>query len=412
MSRIKFVTSALLEGIRIAFQALVANKTRSALTTLGIIIGVLTVTLMMMIIQGLNRSFTKQISFLGSNTVYVERYPWVWDEDWWKFINRPKITMDEYEFLRERMASTVEAMSATIWTRRPASYRDRHADRITIAGVTRDAAITWSWVPEYGRFLSHTDIRAGRRVCLIGTDVQDQLFGAINPLGRELRIGGHQYKVIGILERKGKSFGQSLDDAVLIPISTHMNQFGRHRSVEIQIRGHDDASQRELIDNINRYFRQARSLKPLEDNDFSINKQDVLQDLYKQITAGVYSAGLVIGGISLLVGGIGIMNIMLVSVAERTWEVGLRKALGARTSHILWQFLVEAVLICTAGGSVGIVLAYIGGEIIKTTDLDAFMPVWLLFGAVGFSMTIGVIFGLFPAIKAARMDPIVALRQE
>jgi len=385
-----------------------ANKTRSILTTLGIVIGVVTVTLMMMIIQGLNKSFTDQISFLGSNTVYVERYPWIWDDDWWKYRNRPRVTMDQYRMLKKR-TKLAEAVSLNVWTGRPVAYRDKALDRVGIMGTNADYVKVGNIVPEFGRFLTDSDNRASRKVCVIGQDVQKELFKTINPVGRNMRIGGKTFRVVGILEKQGSTFGQSRDNIILIPSETLLNNYGRNRSIEIIVKGRSDVTQEDLKDELQGLMRSVRSLKPTEKDNFSINEQGALYSLYKTMTAGVYATGLIIGGISLLVGGIGIMNIMLVSVTERTWEIGMRKAVGARTTHIMWQFLVEAMLICLFGGAIGIGLAMLGGMAINNT-LPAVLPPWLAFSAVLFSATVGLIFGIFPAAKAAKLDPIVALR--
>ncbi len=402
---------AIWEGFVIAFAALKANKTRASLTTLGIVIGVITVTLMMMIIQGLNQSFTDQISFLGAKTVYVQRWPWVWDDDWWKYINRPRVTMEQYETLRERI-TTAEELSAMAWTGRSVTYRDKQLDRVSILGTTKEHSIVGSSLPEYGRYISDSDNRSSRRVAVIGVDVRDALFGPLDPMGRTVRIASKSYTVIGILEEQGSFFGDSRDNTIIIPIETLFNDFGRvGRDVMIAVKGREDISIEDTTDEIRGIMRAARNLKPLEEDNFAINQQDALADLYNTLTGGVYAAGLIIGGISLLVGGIGIMNIMLVSVTERTWEIGMRKAIGARTTHILWQFLVEAMMICTVGGTVGIGLAYLGGLVLQQA-LPAVLPAWLAASAVLFSAAVGLIFGLFPAAKAARMDPIEALRAQ
>lgn len=206
-------------------------------------------------------------------------------------------------------------------------------------------------------------------------------------------------------------FGQSMDNQIIIPYTTFLHTFGQRRDINISVRAKDDVAIEDLIDELTGVMRKSRGLKPLEEDDFAINQQEALMNFYKSMTAGVYGAGLVIGGISLLVGGIGIMNIMLVSVTERTWEVGMRKAVGARTSQILWQFLIEAMMICMLGGAVGLGLAYLGGLALQD-QLPAKLPAWLAFAAVFFSAFVGLVFGLFPAAKAAKMDPIAALRQK
>ncbi|HEB84027.1 MAG TPA: FtsX-like permease family protein [Bacteroidetes bacterium] len=403
-------THSLVEGVQIALSALLSNKTRSLLTTLGIIIGVVTVSLMMMIIQGLNRSFAKQIGFLGSRTVYVERHPWIWDDDWWRYINRPRLTMEHYEAILKH-SRLAEAVAPQLWTRRPMTFRDNSLEGVGVLGTNYEMTIAGNFVPEFGRFLSDTDVRSGRRVCVIGKDIQKELFGTFSPIGRYLRIGAHNYRVVGILEEKGSTFGQSLDNFVMIPITTFIGTYGRHRSVEIAVKAKDGVQLEDLIDELTGIMRRARNLRPKDDNNFSINQQSALESFYKTMTAGIYGAGLVIGGISLLVGGIGIMNIMLVSVTERTWEIGMRKAVGAKTGHIMWQFLVEAMIICMVGGVLGVGLAALASLAIKT-QLPTSLPTWLAFAAVIFSAVVGLIFGLFPAAKAARLDPIVALRQE
>ncbi|MCB2213169.1 ABC transporter permease [bacterium] len=409
--KIRGAGRALWEGLIIANNALMANKTRASLTTLGIVIGVVTVTLMMMIIQGLNKSFQDQISFLGAKTVYVQRWPWVWDDDWWKYINRPRVTMDQYEQLRERIVGA-EEISPMAWTGRSATYRDKTLDRVSILGTQQQHAIVGSTLPEYGRYITDIDDRSARRVAVIGVDVRDRLFGPLDPIGRNIRIASKVYTVVGILEEQGNFFGDSRDNIIIIPIETLFTDFGRvGRDVMIAVKGRDDVAVEDLVDEIRAIMRGTRNLKPLDEDNFAINRQEALSDLYDTLTGGIYAAGLIIGGISLLVGGIGIMNIMLVSVTERTWEIGMRKAIGARTTHILWQFLVEAMMICMLGGTVGILLAFAGGQLLKQA-MPAVLPLWLAGAAVLFSAVVGLLFGMFPAAKAARMDPIQALRAQ
>jgi len=401
---------ALIEGFLIAQRALMANKTRSILTTLGIVIGVVTVTLMLTIIQGLNASFAKQISFLGSNTVYIDQYPWIWDDDWWKYINRPKVTLANYEDVlrKSKLSAAVAPMTGTS---RPVAFRDKSLTGVQVMGATNSFLEVSSTVPEFGRFITDTDDHNARRICVIGQDVRNELFRQLDPIGRDLRIGHNRFRVVGILEKQGSMFGQSRDNLIIIPTNTLLSTFGRNRSIQIAVKAQDGVEIDALVDELTGIMRSSKNLKPQDEDNFSINRQAALQNLYNTMTGGVYAAGLVIGGISLLVGGIGIMNIMLVSVTERTWEIGMRKAIGAKTVHILWQFLVEAVMICMLGGSVGLLIAYLGSLAINNV-LPAVLPLWLAAFAVLFSAAVGVLFGLFPAAKAARLDPITALRAQ
>lgn len=403
-------TQSIFEGIGIAFRALLANKSRALLTTLGIIIGVVTVTLMMMIIQGLNKSFAQQLSILGSGTVYVERYPWIIMDDWWKYRNRPRLTREHFEAI-QKYSRLADAVSAYTYTMRSITFRDKSAEGVGIIGVTPQFTITGGFMPEFGRFISDGDMTASRKVCVIGRDIADKIFAPFNPIGRSLRVGKDNFKVVGILEKKGSTFGQSNDNYVLIPFSTLLQNYGSRRDVTISAKAKDPSQVEQLKDELTFIMRRERHLAPLEENNFTINEQSSLTDFYNRMTSGIYAAGLIIGGISLLVGGIGIMNIMLVSVTERTWEIGMRKAVGARTSYILWQFLVEAMIICMAGGTIGILLASLGGYFINKS-LPATMSPWLAVSAVLFSAVVGLVFGLFPAVRAARLDPISALRQE
>jgi len=407
----KQMFASLREGLNIAFRALLANKTRSLLTTLGIVIGVLTVTVMLMIIQGLNASFTRQLSILGSNTVYIERWPWIiTDGSWWKYINRPEVTRANYEYLREH-SHLATAIAAGSGTRRTIAFRNERLERVQINGATPEYIDASGFDLEVGRFLTPADHRSRRNVCVIGADVQRDLFRSVNPIGRDIRVGNDRYRVVGILTRKGESFGETLDKRVVIPLTTFEKTFGTRRGVQIVAKANEGADMDDLEEEMRYLMRRARDLRPLQEDNFVINRQEMMESFYKRITSGIYAAGLIIGGIALLVGGVGIMNIMLVSVSERTWEIGMRKAVGARTSNILWQFLVEAMLICTAGGVIGLGLAA-GIGVALQSKLPVSLPLWLALSAVGFSATVGLLFGLLPAAKASRLDPIVALRSE
>ena len=399
-----------LEGFTIAYRALRANPVRSILTTVGIIIGVLTVILMITIVQGLNTSFKNQISFLGSGLLFVNKMPWVITDDYFQYRNRPDIEISEYEAIKRysQLASTV-AVSLT--TTKTVRYKERSISGVNLDGVSASFIETMTTYPKYGRFINAIDEHHNRNVVVIGSAVAEELFQKRNPIGQRITISGMKYRVIGVLEEQGNFFGQSLDKWVIIPYGAFIKDFGKHHWVSIIVEARDPEMMEDLEYELTGIMRRARGMKADEKNDFAINKQSMLVNFYKQVTSGVYTVGIVIGGISLLVGGIGIMNIMLVSVTERTREIGIRKAIGAKRINIIWQFLVEAAVICSIGGAVGVLLAFIVGKAIDSF-LPTSMPLWVALFGVGFSACVGIFFGLWPAVKAAKLHPIEALRSE
>ncbi|MCX6640811.1 MAG: ABC transporter permease [bacterium] len=398
------------EAAKIAGRALRSNKIRSFLATLGIVIGVMTVVLMITIIAGLNMSFQRQLAAIGSGTLYVDRYPWIFDDDFFSYRNRPRISMKEYLAI-SRYCTKAKAVTPYSDTMRPVGFKSEVLSGVYIVGTTDAYLETSDVMPEVGRFISATDANANRDVVVIGTTVAEKLFKERNPIGQMVRISGHEFRVIGVLEKQGTMFGQSLDSQAIIPLGSLMKYFGRHRDVTIIVKAADPKQLDELKDELTGVLRRVRKLGPADKDNFAINEQGQLMSMYTQLTSGVYSAGIIIGGISLLVGGIGIMNIMLVSVTERTQEIGIRKALGAKKSQIMRQFLIESALICLIGGTIGVGLAWGGGKIINQW-LPAVMPISVAIASTMFAALVGIFFGIFPAAKAARLDPIVALRKE
>ncbi len=399
-----------IEAAQIAFQSLLANKIRTFLATLGIVIGVMTVVLMVTIVVGLNQSFKKQLAAIGSGTLYIQRFPWIIKDDFFIYRNRPRLTLENYEDVRTQ-SRLAAAVSPEVDTMRPIAYGSATLDNAYIIGTNDTYLQTTDVMPEVGRFISAADYAAHRNVAVIGTEIASKLFGSRNPIGQYIKIGSRDFLVIGVLEKQGSMFGMSLDSQVIIPIGAFMKQFGRRRDLSIVVKAANPDAIEDLKDEITGIMRRSRRIPPDKENNFSINEQEQLMSFYKQITSGVYAAGILIGGISLLVGGIGIMNIMLVSVTERTPEIGIRKALGARKSQILRQFLIESALICTVGGTVGILLALAGAKIINQW-LPTIMPLSIGISGILFAALVGILSGLYPATKAALLDPIVALRKE
>ena len=402
------------EGFKIAFEALRSYKMRSILTTLGIVIGVTTVVTMVALIQGLNKSFENQISAIGSTTLYIQKFPWVMnDQQWFEFRNRPNLDAEHAEQVK-RMSKLAVAVAPTLTTRRQVKYLERDLDNVIVVGTTADYIETSNVYPEQGRFLTATDVNHRRPLCVIGADVATELFPNSNAMGKRITIGGRKFKVIGVAEKKGSMFGQNLDQVAIIPIGNFQTTFGaRWRSVDIEVKVKSPDVIEDAEIELTGIMRRIRGLVANEENNFSINKQSMLMDTYRNLTSVIWAVMIGVGSISLLVGGIGIMNILLVSVTERTREIGIRKALGARRIDIMVQFLIESLLICAMGVLIGIGFAVGIAKIISsTTPLPATITAWVALLGLVFVLSIGLFFGIYPARKAARLNPIDALRYE
>ncbi len=400
------------ENIKIALSALLQNKLRSVLTTLGIIIGVLTVVSVAAIIEGLNRGFASQIANLGSNALYVQKYPWVIQDDFYKYRNRPNITLQNAKYIKEHMQSA-EAIAPSTGTRQDLRYRNQTLNDISVNGITENYDLITGLNVSDGRFITAMEIEKEKPVAVIGYEIKEKLFVNRNPIGERFKIGPATYTVIGVLEKRGSILGQSLDAEVYVPLGTIFKNFGFHRSLSILVKVRDAAMIDQAREELRFLMRTARRLKPTEEDNFSINQQEMLTDLYNKLTKGLYTAAIGIGALSLLVGGIGIMNIMLVSVAERRKEIGIRMAVGAKRRVITFQFLVESVIICGLGGVLAVLLSFLVSIVIKrVTPFPSAVPPWSVVMGLGFAALIGLFFGIYPASRAARLDPIECLRYE
>ena len=401
------------EGIKIALQALRANKLRSILTTLGIVIGITTVISIHSIIQGLNEAFYTSISSLGSDILYIGKFSWMSRTDWLEARNRKDLTLDREAKAIKEQATLVKAVAPTISARRTIKYGSEKLTDVDVTGTNEEYAITSNLNPEYGRMLSKQDVDHRRSVSVIGWEVADKLFKNVNPLGRRISIGSYNFRVIGVLEKRGSILGHSLDTAVIIPVGIFQKLYGSRRWMTIEVKVADPNLIEEAKDEITGILRRVRKVSPRAENDFAINQQDMIADMYRRLTTALYAVAFGVGTIALIVGGIGIMNILLVSVTERTKEIGIRKAVGAKNKDILWQFLIEAVAVSSLGGVIGIILGFVIAKIIaSTTFLSASVsPISVIIGIIFIFLT-GIFFGLFPAYKAAKLDPIQALRYE
>lgn len=401
------------EGILISLRAIRANKMRSILTTLGIIIGIVAVTTMSTAIVGLREAFVSSISSFGNDVLYIDKFEWFGSEDWRFYRNRKDITVEQYEKLREQY-NGFDAMAPNKRTfGRTIKYEDKSVEATLIYGTTEDYISTANAIPADGRFINDIEVRASRRVCVIGQDIADGLFPNESAIGKTIKISNLPFRVVGVLEKQGSGFlgSFSLDGQIIMPLKVFERVFGGRGNLRIDIKVADVDRMDEAKEEITAVFRTIRKVPPGESNDFAINQQDVFTDVYDQTVGIIAAAGIVITALSLFVGAIGIMNIMFVSVTERTKEIGIRKAIGAKRWSILIQFLVEAAIICLIGGIIGLFISYPLSLVIDQF-LPTSMPLDVVFLALFISAMVGIISGILPAYKASKMDPVDALRYE
>jgi putative ABC transport system permease protein len=401
------------EGLGISWSAIRANKMRSALTTLGIVIGVVTVTLMGTAIEGLNKAFMNSVSFLGADTLYVQKHGWFISshEEWIRVSKRPDITLAQVEAL-ERQLTQVRAVAPMVEAQLPIKYQRRQSDSVTIVGTTEKFLLTSSVSVAEGRFLTPGEAQGGRPVCVIGSQVASNLFGTAPALGNKVKIGPATFEVVGVLDKQGEFMGAvSLDNQAIIPLPQFMANFRQWPDFSINIKVNELASLEDAKEEIRIAFRKVRRLAPGEPDDFAINQQDQFVELFHKVAGTIAAVGVFITGLSLFVGGIGIMNIMFVSVAERTREIGVRKAIGARRRTILVQFLMEAATICTMGGLLALGIAW-PCTLVLQKAIPATLSPTVAGLAILVSLLTGLISGFMPAWRAARMNPVDALRNE
>jgi len=401
------------EGLGISWSAIRANKMRSILTTLGIVIGIVTVTLMGTAIEGLNRAFLKSISFMGADVLYVHRFNWLAHshEEWMKMQKRHEITLPQATAL-ERQLTLARAVAPVADTEQRVQYKKRHSDNVTILGTTEQFLATSSISLAEGRFLSPAEVLGGRPVCVIGSAVATNLFQRGSPLGNKIAIGQRAFEVVGVLEKQGSFLdGGSLDNQAIIPLRQFLISSWSFPDFQIQVKVKDLGQLEDAREELRSVMRKIRRLAPADPDDFAINQQDQFVDMFHRIAGTIAAIGLFITGLSLFVGGIGIMNIMFVSVAERTREIGIRKAIGAKRRTILLQFLIEAASICLLGGAIGLGIAW-PLTLLMQKFMPATMSLLIVSIALLVSLVTGVLSGFFPAWRAARMNPVDALRNE
>jgi putative ABC transport system permease protein len=406
------------ESAYMALDTLRANKLRSGLTVLGVTVGVLTVLLMVSIIQGLNRTFAEQIEALGSNTIFVSKFaPSFGKPPTQEEIYRKELTIEDANALRNEIPLLSGVSPIQRKLAETVIYQEKQTDTPILFGVTPYYEFTHSQYIGYGRFLTDIDLQTRNNVCVLGKDVVKALFPEEEPLGKEVKIGGNLFRVVGVMSDLGSFFGQSRDNAVFVPLTTFQKYYPKVEPPEtvfvIIVRPLTRADVKPAISEISNVLRQRRQVKSDQPDNFGISSQDALLDIYNQLTGATALVLTAISFIALMIGGIGVMNIMLVSVTERTKEIGIRKAVGATQFSILSQFLIEAVILTGIGGIIGLIIGEILSLLVnQLSPLPAFIPFWAILVGIGVSMSVGIIFGFYPAFKASRLNPIDALRYE
>ena len=399
------------EGLAISWGAIRANKLRSILTTLGIVIGIVTVTLMGTAIEGLNRAFMKSISFIGGDVLYVDRGPWFIQsyDEWRAAQKRPALSLGDADDLAElTLASAVTSIARTS---EPVKYKKRSSGSVMIVGTTENLMQTMGFTIADGRFLSAAECNFGRPICVIGATVATNLFIHESPLGNKVLIGNVPFQVVGVLEKQGGLGDSGVDSQVIIPLAEYTSHFDNSPDLEIQMKVTNLDQLDEAKEELRLVMRRLRRLAPNEPDNFAINQQDQILTMFHAIAGTIAGIGLFVTGLSLFVGGIGIMNIMFVSVAERTREIGIRKAIGAKRRTILLQFLIEAATICLIGGIIALAIAW-PMTLLMQKIMPAVLSITVVSIALAVALVTGVLAGFFPAWRAARMNPVDALRNE
>lgn len=401
-----------------AFGSIAAHKLRSALTLLGILIGVFSIVAVMTVIRLIQSNAESSMSQLGPNTFSVQKMPGIMlegPEGWRRLMRRKDISLEHGQAVAERatLAASV-GLQTDLSTSQARSDYDETNPNVSMIGVTPETFAARNWVVEFGRALLPPDMDNARLVCVLGSSLAEKLFPYGSPVGQKIKFDGVGYTVVGVLESKGQVFGGNQDNFVAVPLTTGLNRYGSfRRSLGILVQARSQQLFEDTKEQVAGILRTVRKVPPGAENDFEFVSNDSLINQFRTITLAVRAGAAAVSSIALLAAGVGIMNIMLVSVTERTREIGIRRAIGAKKRTILWQFITEAVVLCQVGGAGGVLLGIIAGNIAAHfMTMPIVLPMdWALIGMFVCSL-VGVIFGTYPAIKAANLDPIESLRYE
>ncbi len=402
------------EAASIALQAIWSNKLRSFLTVLGNIVAVTSIIAVVSLVQGLNASVSETItSRVGADTFMVQRSgPSRTEEEQLRNAGNPRITAEDAAAVRAG-GDRVGLVMASSQTSGEAKTRRETLESMQIRGVTREYSLLPTTDIEYGRAISSSEFDSRRNVAILGWDAADRLFGALDPIEKEVTLAGVRFRVVGVHVKKGAIFGQSQDEYAVIPLGAYQRIFGNRQSLTLTVLPIDPTVVREAMDDVTLALRVERRLRPAEPDNFGVLSSDTFLGIYEQATSGIFAILIGVVSLSLVVGGIVIMNIMLMVVSERTREIGLRKSLGARRRDILWQILTESITLSTFGGLVGTTLGFlVAFAISSVTPLPAIVETWSVMLGIGVTAAVGLFFGMYPAMRAAALDPIEALRKE
>ena len=406
------------ESFLMAMTAIVAHKLRSALTLLGIVVGVFSIIVVMTAMRVMQANIEKELGQLGTHTFSIQKFPAFFvngREGWERMWRRKNISLQQAKKLESK---TTLAMTVGVQ-----AYLGRDSAKTTVAetnpdtqiiGTTPNAFEARNWTVDSGRAIMASDVDSARNVCVLGASVAKNLFPHTSPLGQKVKFRGINYAVVGVLESRGRSLGGDQDNFLVIPLSTGLNRFGTHwRSLEILVRAPSEALFEDTIEQARGALRAIRKVPPGDEDDFELFTNDSLIEQFRSITFAARVGAGIISGIALLAAGIGIMNIMLVSVTERTREIGIRRAVGAKKRTIMTQFIMEAIVLCQVGGVIGVLLGIAGGNATAFAfKVPPAIPVdWALLG-LAICSVVGIVFGTYPAVKAANLDPIESLRYE
>ncbi len=414
---LKTTISGTVEGVGIALESIRANKVRAGLTILGVSVGVFVVVAIGAMITGINNAVTKDLAAAGPNTFFVSRAPISFEAcdgsaDTCKWRRNPRLTVEDAATFRA--LPSIRAVITQINTGASARYRSQFLSSISVQAFSTDWLMVDGGTIASGRSWTDAENKAGSKVAVLNKKMVEQLFGDSDPLGKQVQLGNVPFDVIGTYDKPLNPLGNDNDAVVYIPMQAAVSGLNaRSWGINISVRPRDGVSRDQAIDDVTAALRGKRRLRPADDNNFAIITQDKIMEVYDKVVGTFFIVMLSLSAVGLLVGGVGVIAIMMISVTERTREIGVRKALGATAGLILWQFLVEAATLTGIGGAIGLALGALVAYIVRSNfPIPAEIPLLSVVAAIGGSIVTGVVFGIIPAFRAARLDPVVALRYE